>query len=544
MNRVVKGLIAIACVAAITMGAWWVGRSSQTPSQAAARAKEPVASWITAKVEKRVLTRTIVIRGDVQPRSSVRVSAPQSVGASAIVTKLPPALGSQIGNGSVVAEVSGRPIIAMLGKVPVFRQMEGGTKGVDVRQLQSALRTLGYNVSVSGEFNQSTKYVIKRLYTKLGYSTINSATKASDVAAAYTRLQTARTAFQTAKSDFEKAKAGLSTGKLLAAQSAYNQAVRGSADAKASKIETVSVVNTALRAAQNADQALSGNSSATQTERDASALALLQAQNAVTAATRSGDNAIAAANEQVAITNDELDAVKAISGVSIAQSAVTEAKSALDLAQADYDSSSLSFGPTIPLGEIVFVSKMPATVQSRTSQLGAIGSESASAESGSASIAGIATLTSGGQQVVCHLDSENHGTIQLGDEVSILDEGTQTTYKATVTTIAATSSTDQSGQLSYRTIVSPLKPVPVSLNGQNVRLTFGESKTATPQLVVPLTAVSSSSSGKTRVSVLRTGATQPVDVDVVVGTTSDGFVAVKPITTNSLRNGDTVVIGR
>ena len=544
MNRTLRGTIAVALITSVTVGAWWVGRSSQTPSQAAARAKEPTASWITAKVEKRVLTHTIVIRGDVQPQSSVAISAPQSVGTSAIVTKLPPALGSHIDNGSVVAEVSGRPVIAMVGQVPVFRQMEGGTKGVDVRQLQSALRALGYNVAVSGEFNQSTKDAIKRLYVKLSYSTVNSATKASDVAAAYTRLQTARTTFQAAESDFAKAKGGQSTGKLLSAQFAYNQAIRSLADAKASKSEAVSVANTALRAAQNADQAVLGNSSATQTERDASALALLQAQNAVTAATRSGDNAIAAANEQVAIATDALDAVKATSGVSAAQSTVTEAKSALELAQSDYDSSSLSFGPTIPFGEIVFVSNMPATVQSRTSQLGAIGAESANGEPGAAISAGLATLTSGGQQVVCYLDSENHGAIQLGDDVSILDEGTQATYKATVTSIAGTPSTDQSGQLSYRAVVSPLKPVPVSLNGQNVRLTFGESKTATPQLVVPITAVSTSSSGKTRVSVLRSDAAQPSDVEVVVGTTSDGFVAIKPTTTNALRNGDTVVIGR
>lgn len=544
MNRALKGTIAVALITSITIGAWWVGRSSQTPSQAAARAKEPAASWITAKVEKRALTRTIVIRGDVQPQSSVAIGAPQSVGTSAIVTKLPPALGSHIGNGSVVAEISGRPIIALVGQVPVFRQMEGGTKGVDVRQLQSALRMLGYNVSVSAEFNQSTKDSIKRLYAKLGYSTVNSATKASDVAAAYTRLQTARTAFQAAESDFAKAKAGQSAGKLLSAQSAYNQAVRSLADAKASKSEAVSVANTALRAAQNADQAVLANFTATQSERDASALALLQAQNAVTAATRSGDNAVAAANEQLAIASDALDAVKSTSGISAAQSAVTEAKSALELAQADYDSSSLSFGPTIPFGEIVFVPNMPATVQSRTSQLGAIGSENANGEPGAAISTGIATLTSGGQQVVCYLDSENHGTIQLGDDVSILDEGTQATYKATVTSIAGTPFTDQSGQLSYRAVVSPLNPVPVSLNGQNVRLTFGESKTATPQLVVPITAVSTSSSGTTRVSVLRSGATQPSDVEVVVGTTSDGFVTIRPTTTNALRNGDTVVIGR
>jgi hypothetical protein len=542
MNR--KLAIGVAISIALTSGAWWVGRRSQTPAQAAARAKEPPASWITAKVERRVLTKTVIVRGDVQAQSTISVSAPLSASVSAILTKLPPSIGSKVSNGEVIAEVSGRPIIVLLGSVPVFRQMEGGTKGVDIRQLQSALRTLGYPVLVSGEFDAVTKDAVKRLYRKHGYSTVNSTTKASDVATAYSRLQTARTTFQSAETDFAKVKAGQSSGKLIAAQAVFNQATRALADAKATRTESVAVANASLRAAQAADQAVLLNSSSTQSDRDASALAVLQAQNTLNAAIRSGDNAVSTASEQLELASDALDSVKAVSGLPAAQSALADAKSALEIAQTDYDSSSLSFGPTIPIGEIVFVPVLPATIQNRINQLGPIEANNSQGDTLSSTPSGIVTLTSGGQQVVAQLSRDNRAVVALGDDVQILNEETQAAYKATVTSMASDPVADSSGQLTYRTVVTPLSPLPTSMTGQNVRLTFGSSSRANPQLIVPITAVSISGSGRTRVSLLRAGMDQPIDIFVNAGTTSDGFVAITPAIANSLRDGDTVVIGR
>ena len=542
MNR--KLAIGVAISIALTSGAWWVGRRSQTPAQAAARAKEPPASWITAKVERRVLTKTVIVRGDVQAQSTISVSAPLSASVSAILTKLPPSIGSKVSNGEVIAEVSGRPIIVLLGSVPVFRQMEGGTKGVDIRQLQSALRTLGYPVLVSGEFDAVTKDAVKRLYRRHGYSTVNSTTKASDVATAYSRLQTARTTFQSAEADFAKVKAGQSSGKLLAAQAVFNQATRALADAKETRTESVAVANASLRAAQAADQAVVLNSSSTQSDRDASALAVLQAQNTLNAAIRSGDNAVSTASEQLELASDALDSVKAVSGLPAAQSALADAKSALEIAQTDYDSSSLSFGPTIPIGEIVFVPVLPATIQNRINQLGPIEANNSQGDTLSSTPSGIVTLTSGGQQVVAQLSRDNRALVALGDDVQILNEETQAAYKATVTSMVSDPVADSSGQLTYRTVVTPLSPLPTSMTGQNVRLTFGNSSRANPQLIVPITAVSTSGSGRTRVSLLRAGVDQPIDIFVNVGTTSDGFVAITPAIANSLRDGDTVVIGR
>ena len=81
----VIGLAALVMVSGVS---WWLGARAQSPQQAAARASEPKASWITAAVERRVLASTVVLRGDVKPEVSLQVAAPSSVEGVAVVTRV------------------------------------------------------------------------------------------------------------------------------------------------------------------------------------------------------------------------------------------------------------------------------------------------------------------------------------------------------------------------------------------------------------------------------------------------------------------------
>lgn len=58
-------LVAVVALCAGAGGAWWLASSSQSPGQAAARADAPMSSWVTAMVERRVLSATVIQRGDV-----------------------------------------------------------------------------------------------------------------------------------------------------------------------------------------------------------------------------------------------------------------------------------------------------------------------------------------------------------------------------------------------------------------------------------------------------------------------------------------------
>jgi hypothetical protein len=93
--------------------------SSQSPEQAAARAAEPVASWVTAPVERRVLSATVIQRGDVVAEVAVAVEAPTSVEPPAVVTKPAPPVGFEVVEGDVVVEVSGRPVFVLDGSIPM-----------------------------------------------------------------------------------------------------------------------------------------------------------------------------------------------------------------------------------------------------------------------------------------------------------------------------------------------------------------------------------------------------------------------------------------
>ncbi len=163
-------LLALLVLAASSGLSWWLGARSQSPEQAAARAEPPPASWITAPVEERVLASTVVMRGDVRASSSVVVDVPSSVEGSGVVTRLPPSVGSEVAEGSLVVEVSGRPVFVLQGDVPAFRSLGPGMSGSDVRQLQLALTRLGFVPDLDGSFGRATAAAVKAFYVSAGYS--------------------------------------------------------------------------------------------------------------------------------------------------------------------------------------------------------------------------------------------------------------------------------------------------------------------------------------------------------------------------------------
>jgi peptidoglycan hydrolase-like protein with peptidoglycan-binding domain len=72
--------------------------------------------------------------------------------------------------GSLLGEVSGRPVFALPDSVPLYRDLAIGVSGEDVRRLQEALAALGYlDVKSSGYFGESTLKALRLMYRKSGY---------------------------------------------------------------------------------------------------------------------------------------------------------------------------------------------------------------------------------------------------------------------------------------------------------------------------------------------------------------------------------------
>ena len=125
-------------------------RADQSPAEIAAASRPPALSTITAPVERRTLDAKVVTRGTVAAASAVDVECqPVAAGASAatkpVFTRHPPAPGTAVSEGELLAEVNGRPVLLLQGDTPAFRELAPGAKGADVSQLQAALGRLGFD---------------------------------------------------------------------------------------------------------------------------------------------------------------------------------------------------------------------------------------------------------------------------------------------------------------------------------------------------------------------------------------------------------------
>jgi peptidoglycan hydrolase-like protein with peptidoglycan-binding domain len=165
------GTMVVLCLIAIAVIVAGVALSGQIRSrqQGLADAEPPEPTRLTAPVEFRVLTSSIVTRGVVGAATVVDIRPSPPADAQPIVTALRYAAGEEIEAGSVLLEIAGRPVIALEGDVPAYRDLLPGADGADVEALQAALESLGFAAGASGVFDAATKSAVDALYTSLGY---------------------------------------------------------------------------------------------------------------------------------------------------------------------------------------------------------------------------------------------------------------------------------------------------------------------------------------------------------------------------------------
>lgn len=207
-RRALMGVVATATLfsaAGVGAGMW-----IKSPAQRAAEAGAPRQSLLTRPVEKRVLTTDVVTRGKVVAGQTVTI-APQAgaggEGGAPVVSRVPMKAGDSIRPGQVLVEISGRPVFALEGKVPAYRDLKPGARGQDVRQLQEALGKLGFPAGSDerGAFGPGTKKALRDFYASIGYEPPSATDDAgADVKAAVAATRAAARAVedaQTALSD-------------------------------------------------------------------------------------------------------------------------------------------------------------------------------------------------------------------------------------------------------------------------------------------------------------------------------------------------------
>jgi peptidoglycan hydrolase-like protein with peptidoglycan-binding domain len=101
-----------------------------------------------------------------------RIDVTPLAGADAgrlVVTQARRSAGDVIAPGSALVDVSGRPIIALDLRFPLYRSLHPGDSGPDVAAVQNSLKLLGlYPANADGIFSAGTSTALNRLYIKAG----------------------------------------------------------------------------------------------------------------------------------------------------------------------------------------------------------------------------------------------------------------------------------------------------------------------------------------------------------------------------------------
>ncbi|MGX6608502.1 hypothetical protein ACWKSP_41240 [Micromonosporaceae bacterium Da 78-11] len=160
-------------VAVLVASGWglWAAVQPRTEAQLASLATPPSPTQVTAEVKAGPLVDSTTVTGSLTQVTVFTVAGPQSSPGvlRQVVTGLPVETGDQVRSGQVLGEVSGRPVIALKGAFPAYRDIEPGMTGPDVRQLQRALHSR-YGTPVSEKFDTRTQEDVRRLYRAIGYT--------------------------------------------------------------------------------------------------------------------------------------------------------------------------------------------------------------------------------------------------------------------------------------------------------------------------------------------------------------------------------------
>ncbi len=582
-----RSILVVAAVAVVmAAGGFVAAKLVISPADAAARTAAPPAAPITVPVESKQLDADIVTRGDIGFTDSVQVKlAPGGAeGAVSVVTGRLPEVGSVLQNGTVMLEVTGRPVIALSGDLPTYRSLVAGSSGPDVEQLEATLAALGRDPGpLDKTYDAATGAAVAALYAQLGYP---APQPGDDVVAA---LGAARSAADTADQGVVEAKKALAVADAgpvpsvrLSLQATVDaaQAAYDSARNTPSAPDPVAVER-ASRALDTASNQFAAVTEALAVAVEPAAVADLSAQLEVAhQAVAAAQAAVDEANQggapdaaAVAAAKSELDVAKAQRAEALAvdtapeEAAVTAAEEAAAAAQSQLVTAQLAATTPLPAQEVVWLAAMPRRVDEvlvrRGSTVdgavvGVSGADlavtaSVSAEEAALLTVGLAAeLTVQGDTAIAAVVTAVGGAAPAGEN------GGDTGQGPAGSDGSDSSGGDGSGGAAGGGTTVTLQPQDVTneqaqaLRGANVKVTIPVASTSGAVLVVPVAALFSDATGTPRVEVMDSSGTtrfQPV----VTGLSTGGEVEVRPVddrgntlppAATSLQADALVVVGR
>ena len=527
-------LVVVAIAVAFGAGGYLLGQQLESPEDARAEVAAPEASLIAVPVEATALSNDVVVRGDAEFEGAVDLELDTALGdgSSRVVTGRVPEIDTEVNEGDVIIEVSGRPVFVLGGDLPTFREFKPGLEGDDVLQLETSLARLGFlTVDPDRLYGSATEDAIAAMYEEAGYEP----RAASDGEEA--QIKAAEQAVESARTSLANANDGLSD--LLKPDSAVQQERETQARQQLlDQIERTEETLAEAQADRPSNQLLQAIDGLQQAELagegvDQANQALQAAQNAeqdrVDAAQEQVDNAHQALNDADAISDaEDLDGVD----TSNAQQNVEDAQERLTDAEDDLGELEEDIGVRFPVAEVVFLANLPRTVTSIDVERGDFVTGSVMRISGTK-----VRITTG-------VSESNRPLLEVGQRVVIDSEQLDIEVEGEITELADRKGTKGVADTRYYMLVTPTGEYNVSeMVGVNFRLQIPLERSEGEVLAVPLAALSAGADGSSRVEVERAdGSIDLVPVEVGLQDKNRSLVEVIPIGGN-LSAGDMVVIG-
>jgi peptidoglycan hydrolase-like protein with peptidoglycan-binding domain len=588
-----KRTVSIGLAAAVLLAAvaWIVGGQVRSPAQIAAETAAPDPSAITVPVDRQVLSSEVIVRGTVrygspQPvvlaTSSLKQNSTAGSGSQIVTTR--PKRGARFSEGSVVMSASGRPVFVLRGAQPSHRDIGPGSRGPDVRQLESALSRLGFAPGkIDGRFDGETAAAVANWYESEGWAPFGATdtqldqlrTARANAAAARDAYLQSKIAIDTAahpfpKGDIAQARIDVETARdtLDTAQQALSSQARSVqlaianqkrdnalavTDVTTKRAGVNRALNAQIEAQRNLAEAPSDTAPSERARLQASvrgaaddvtvAQAELNSATASIAAVReAGRDAVAKANadrtkaqkavptarRQLVLAEQRLRVLETPGDTKLqTQVAASAAKEARSTA-ADAARLARKAGVSVPADEVLFFSTLPLRV------------DSVRVRRGDAVTGRVMTVSNSRLAIDSSLSPNDAKLVRPGATVEVEEPDLGIKATGMVTQVADRPGTHKVDPGRVYLSITP-NTAPAQLVGASVKLTIAVKSTKDAVLVVPVTALSVGADGNARLQVQRGGGLSQY-VTVEPGLAAQGLVEVRPVN-GRLDAGDLVVAG-
>lgn len=155
---------------------WWAALRFESPAQRAAAATAPTPMPVFATVQRGTLSELITANATVTTaeRHEIVLTIPQGAPVAAVTRQF--VIDGTIGEAAPVLAVNDRPVFAISGDFPFWRDLSPGMSGDDVRQLQESLRAAGHVIGDRefGTFGRGTAAAVKAMYRAADYPTASA----------------------------------------------------------------------------------------------------------------------------------------------------------------------------------------------------------------------------------------------------------------------------------------------------------------------------------------------------------------------------------